>query len=143
MTVALAFIFGLVIGGSCGGFVFAVFMKIAAHKPELSETDRLWESAYAVVEANLLQHPNDWVSDGYHLTNADIGMTVWIANRDYGLDVSLIGGGKKASFGGSHSPSDATKKRLWKAANARIAAAVVERFRMDEGASDSGSRAQH
>lgn len=133
----LWFILSAVVGGAIlfhtGYRVGRASSKDVDPSPDCN-SNALWESAYSVVEASLLENPEDWVSDGYDLKNVRAGMSIWIANSDYGLSVSMSGK-KKETFGTSgtsHSPSAATRKRLWEAVNTRIAAEVVNRFRTVE-----------
>jgi hypothetical protein len=76
---------------------------------------------FRIIEALLEERPDEWTNDHYYLTNSRAGVTLWIANAAYGLDVRIDGA--------TITPSWWWKLRLRRAVDKHLAAKTVARLK--------------
>lgn len=86
---ATVLLFGWIFGGLA--IVFAQpllerFKDWREHDP-LDPANALANTALALIR----EHPEEWKCDRYRLEHAQTGLSVWIANEDYGITVSAKG----------------------------------------------------
>lgn len=99
-------------------------------KPPPNPYEELYEAAYDVLCADIMENPTDWTSDGYRLVHETKGIVIWIANKDYGIDVSVAEKNKLYStMPNNKVPSEKIRKAIWEAVQARNAAAIVAQFK--------------
>lgn len=106
--------------------------------PERQKTPTPLDLAFEVIEASLLTEPETWLWSRHAASKG--GVSVWIANKDYGINVSYDTSPSPGNLGNGSRIPGAWRKRLWAAVSPeieriecekemRLADAMVKSFR--------------